>query len=71
VDEAESFRLLDAAFDAGLTFIDTADVYSRWARATRRRVGDDPRQVVCASGKRGGVTLATKVGMDMATARRG
>jgi aryl-alcohol dehydrogenase-like predicted oxidoreductase len=30
VDETASFRLLDAAFDAGLNFIDTADVYSRW-----------------------------------------
>src|SRR3954454_24403426 len=30
VDEALSFRLLDAWVDAGLNFIDTADVYSRW-----------------------------------------
>ena len=31
-DEATSFRLLDAFVDAGFDFIDTADVYSRWAR---------------------------------------
>src|SRR5258708_10188065 len=31
VAEAEAFRQLDAALDAGLNFIDTADVYSRWA----------------------------------------
>ena len=30
VDEATSFRLLDALVDAGFNFIDTADVYSRW-----------------------------------------
>ncbi len=29
--EADSFRQLDAALEAGLNFIDTADVYSRWA----------------------------------------
>src|SRR6202451_1190587 len=28
--EAESLRQLDAALEAGLNFIDTADVYSRW-----------------------------------------
>src|SRR5579864_9025022 len=30
-DEATSHRLLDAFVDAGVSFIDTADVYSRWA----------------------------------------
>src|SRR5438045_9675354 len=30
-DEAMSFRLLDAFVDAGFDFIDTADVYSKWA----------------------------------------
>jgi aryl-alcohol dehydrogenase-like predicted oxidoreductase len=29
--EAETFRQLDAALDQGLNFVDTADVYSRWA----------------------------------------
>jgi hypothetical protein len=29
VDEATSFRLLDMLIEAGLTAIDTADVYSR------------------------------------------
>jgi aryl-alcohol dehydrogenase-like predicted oxidoreductase len=28
--EADVFRQLDAALDAGLNFVDTADVYSRW-----------------------------------------
>ena len=30
LNESESFRILDSAFDAGLTFIDTADIYSTW-----------------------------------------
>lgn len=29
--EEESYQVLDAAFEAGINFIDTADVYSRWA----------------------------------------
>lgn len=31
VDEKTSFSLLDALVEKGLFFIDTADVYSRWA----------------------------------------
>ena len=30
-DERTSFSILDAWADAGFNFIDTADVYSRWA----------------------------------------
>jgi len=29
-DEKVSFDVLDAAYDAGINFIDTADIYSRW-----------------------------------------
>lgn len=29
--EQESYQVLDGAFEAGINFIDTADVYSRWA----------------------------------------
>lgn len=29
-DEATSLRILDATYEAGINFIDTADVYSRW-----------------------------------------
>jgi aryl-alcohol dehydrogenase-like predicted oxidoreductase len=31
VEEAESHVILDAAFDAGINFFDTADIYSVWA----------------------------------------
>jgi aryl-alcohol dehydrogenase-like predicted oxidoreductase len=30
-DEATSFKILSAAFESGINFIDTADIYSRWA----------------------------------------
>ncbi len=30
-DEANAYQVFDAAFEAGINFIDTADVYSRWA----------------------------------------
>lgn len=29
-DEANAYRLLNAAFEAGINFVDTADIYSRW-----------------------------------------
>ena len=58
VNEADSFRLLDAAFDAGLNFIDTADVYS--AGESEAIVGK-----ALASMDRSRVILATKVHAPM------
>ena len=72
VNESDSFRLLDAAFDAGLTFIDTADVYSRWVPG---HVGGESETILgkwfARSGKREDVVLATKVGMDMGNGDQG
>jgi aryl-alcohol dehydrogenase-like predicted oxidoreductase len=72
VDEAESFRLLDAAFDAGLNFIDTADVYSKWIPG---HVGGESETILgkwfARSGKRDRVVIATKVGMDMGDGKQG
>ena len=66
VDEATSFRLLDAWVDAGFNFIDTADVYSRWAPG---HSGGESETVIGKwlrhGGKRDRIVLATKVGMDM------
>ena len=46
-DEATSFRLLDALMDAGFNAIDTADVYSVWARGHQGgEVGSRDRQLV-------------------------
>ena len=63
-DEATSFRLLDGFVDAGLEFIDTADVYSAWVPG---HVGGESETVIGnwlkKSGKRDKVVLATKVGI--------
>jgi aryl-alcohol dehydrogenase-like predicted oxidoreductase len=72
VDEADSFRLLDAAFDAGLNFIDTADVYSRWLPG---HVGGESETIIgkwfARSGKRDQAIIATKLGMDMGDGKQG
>lgn len=72
VSEADSFRLLDCAVDAGLTFIDTADVYSRWAPGHH---GGESETILgnwfARTGKRDKVILATKVGMDMGDSKQG
>jgi len=66
VDEPTSFSLLDAWLDAGMNFVDTADMYSRWAPGheggeSETVIGKWLRQ----SGKRHRIVLATKVGKDM------
>src|ERR1700691_2955302 len=72
VHEADSFRLLDAAFDAGLNFIDTADVYSKWIPG---HVGGESEAILgkwfARSGKRNQVFIATKLGMDMGDGKQG
>ncbi|ARU05813.1 alcohol dehydrogenase [Comamonas serinivorans] len=66
VNEAESFRLLDAWLDAGFNFIDTADVYSRWVPG---HAGGESETILGKwlrhSGKRHRIVLATKVGKPM------
>ena len=66
VDEAMSFRLLDAWVDAGMNFVDTADVYSRWVPG---HAGGESETIIGKwlqrSGKRRRVVLATKVGKPM------
>jgi len=66
VDEPMAFRLLDAWVDAGMNFIDTADVYSRWVPG---HAGGESETILGKwfrqSGKRNRVVLATKVGKPM------
>jgi len=67
-DEPTSHKLLDAFVDAGFTFVDTADVYSRWAPGHKgRRIGGGDRQLAeeGSERKRDKVLIATKCGMDM------
>jgi len=62
-DEAQSFAVLDAARDAGLTFVDTADAYSAWAHDG---VGGQSEEILGAwmasRGVREQTIVATKVG---------
>src|SRR5687768_17158503 len=73
-DEEMSFRLLDGFVDAGFNFIDTADVYSRWAPG---HSGGESESVIGRWLKQGGgarrdkVVIATKVGFDMGEGRGG
>jgi aryl-alcohol dehydrogenase-like predicted oxidoreductase len=72
VDEAMSFRLLDAWLDAGFNFVDTADVYSR--RVPGHEGGESETIIgkwLRQTGKRNRVVLATKVGKPMGEGRRG
>jgi aryl-alcohol dehydrogenase-like predicted oxidoreductase len=70
--EAEAFRQLDAALDAGLNFVDTADVYSRWVPGHK---GGESETIIgtwfAKSGKRKDVILATKVGMELGEGKKG
>ena len=72
VDEATSFTLLDALLERGINFLDTADVYSRWAPG---HTGGESETIIGrwmkARGNRHRVVLATKVGMDMGEGRVG
>lgn len=71
-DEASSFAVLDALLDAGLNFIDTADVYSVWVPGHK---GGESETVIGnwlkRRGRRDAVVIATKVGMQMAPDRKG
>jgi aryl-alcohol dehydrogenase-like predicted oxidoreductase len=72
VDEPTAFRLLDAWLDAGMNFVDTADVYSRWVPG---HSGGESETIIGkwlkASGKRQRVVLATKVGKPMGESDKG
>ena len=72
VSEADSFRQLDAALEAGLNFVDTADVYSRWAPGHQGGESETILGKWMATGnKRSNVILATKLGIDMGNGKKG
>ena len=72
VDQKTSFSLLDALVEKGLYFIDTADVYSRWAPGNE---GGESETIIGnwlkQSGKRDKIVLATKVGIEMGPGKTG
>jgi aryl-alcohol dehydrogenase-like predicted oxidoreductase len=71
-DKRTSFRLLDGALDAGLDFIDTAEMYSVWVPGHR---GGESEEIIgewlASRGCRERVVIATKVGADMGDGRKG
>jgi aryl-alcohol dehydrogenase-like predicted oxidoreductase len=72
-DEATSFAILDRYVERGFDFIDTADVYSRWAPG---HAGGESEAVIgrwfsARPGARDRIVLATKVGMDLGEAGKG
>ncbi|RYE29316.1 MAG: aldo/keto reductase [Sphingobacteriaceae bacterium] len=71
-DENTSFQLLDALIDAGLNFIDTADVYSKWVPGNK---GGESETIIGnwlkKTGSRDRVIIATKVGGEMAHDKKG
>jgi aryl-alcohol dehydrogenase-like predicted oxidoreductase len=71
-DEAMSFELLDGYVAAGGNFIDTADVYSIWAKDHQ---GGESEVIIGkwmkARGNRNKLVIATKVGMEMGPGKKG
>jgi aryl-alcohol dehydrogenase-like predicted oxidoreductase len=72
LDEASSFKLLDAFVAAGFNAIDTADVYSKWVPG---HTGGESETILgkwlARGGNRNKVIVATKVGMEMAPDKKG
>jgi aryl-alcohol dehydrogenase-like predicted oxidoreductase len=71
-DEPTSFSLLDSLVSSGFNFIDTADVYSRWAPGNS---GGESETIIGRWLKRTGarekLIIATKVGMEMGPNQKG
>jgi aryl-alcohol dehydrogenase-like predicted oxidoreductase len=70
--ERTSLQLLDAFTAAGFNCIDTADVYSRWAKGNK---GGESEKIIGKwikkNGKRDKIVIATKVGKEMAPDKKG
>jgi aryl-alcohol dehydrogenase-like predicted oxidoreductase len=59
LDVAATRKLVDAAIDAGITLFDTADTYGAYRGQSEEILGE------VLDGRRDGIVLATKFGMDM------
>ena len=71
-DEPTSFRVLDAFVAAGISFVDTADAYSKWAPGNQ---GGESETILGRwmkqRGNRNKVIIGTKVGSDMGAQGKG
>ena len=72
INEKQSFEILDGFTEAGFNFIDTADVYSRWASGN---VGGESEKIIGKWMKqkknRQDLIITTKVGSDMGDGKSG
>ena len=72
LDEAGSFKILDAFADAGFNFIDTADSYSRFVPGNQ---GGESETIIGKwlkkRGNRKDMVIATKLGSDMGDGKKG
>lgn len=72
VDEATSFKLLDAFVGEGFNLIDTADIYSTWVPGNK---GGESETIIGkwmkARNNRSRIAIATKVGGQMAEDKKG
>jgi len=72
IDEKKSFEILNGFTNAGFNFIDTADVYSRWAPGNE---GGESEKIIGKWMKekknRHEIILTTKVGSDMGNGKKG
>lgn len=73
VNQAQSFTLLDALLERGLTAIDTADMYSTWVPGNQ---GGESETIIgnwlaAHPGIRDRITLFTKVGADLGGDKKG
>ncbi len=59
--EEESYRIMDTAWEAGINFIDTADVYSRWAEGNPGGVAEQIIGKWLKSNPRDEIVIATKI----------
>jgi aryl-alcohol dehydrogenase-like predicted oxidoreductase len=62
-NEADSYRILSASYEAGINFIDTADIYSRWVEGNPGGVSEEiiGRWMKTAGIPRHKLVIATKV----------
>lgn len=59
--EEESYRILNASWDAGINFIDTADVYSRWVEGNPGGVAEEIIGKWLKDKPRDEIVIATKI----------
>ncbi len=71
INEKQSFEILDAFLAAGCNFLDTADIYCRWATGAGGESETILGNWMQKRKNRNGVVLATKVGMDMGNGNLG